>query len=1148
VKLDRAEDTFAREYLFQTKVGARYYFALDSIFGRGELRLRGDFSTLHLTGLTNHQAIDQRQPQIFQISDPDPQVDGSIQGVSYFARESYDVALGSSTTPPFIITCTNLSSGNILVFALATNALGTVTFVAPVHLEVTPRNDAFTNADVISGYEFYIEGTTANATAERGERLHGGARNSRWWSWTAPASGRVTLSGVVKHATYGIAIYTGDEMRNLTRVRERREATSLSFDAVGGTTYRIAIACRKARSSIRFYALGTLRTLDIISPANGSSFTDIETVPLAIKTTEKAEDIERVEYLVNQTVIALATNAPFASVWTNALPGNHCITARAIRRDGLTPVPSEVCTTILPANDFFTNATVVLTNYAVLTGWFYVATAEAGEPALHSNYNHTVWWSWTAPTDGVLVIAPAAPSPSTIFGAFVGNSIKALTLVATGRLSSPFDPTGGRFRLMVTNGVRYHISAASSRDANATFRLQFYARPANDSFAERSPIIGNSNLLHAQFVGATSEPNEPATEFSQTNTLWWTWTAPTPGAVSITAVQPEFNPLAVYWSNSLTSLIPVQDLRVVSGETLQLRVWNNSWSTETADIQFLFEPVADNDAFALRYPIIGTNEILYGDSAAATLEPDEPAHASYGVARSLWWTWSAPSNGDVRVNSLDGFAAFAIYEGASLGTLTRITTGVASSVFRALAGHSYHFAVDVGNFHSRPGTWQLAFFAASSNDDFQQATLISSASVQIPLTMAGASRESGEPSFGPADQRSVWFRWTATNTALMLAACADALVGVFVGEKIDQLTPIGSRNYDDAALFNAIATSNYWIRVAGPSNYLFDVASRDFIVKAFTPPANDLFAAAERLTNNVGHVSIDNWGATTENGELTNRFSVRRTLWYRWIAPSSGWLTLRNTNLFDSISFRLFTGTNIGGLFDVYSVSSYLRLPVWAGEDYRLQVDRENGAGGSISFDYLFEPAPANDEFENAFLLTTLPALLEGNTVTATTEGQPYYTASRFVDRDLWWRWIAPSNGVAILTNLTDVANLVRVFTGTTRGNRVLIATNWPAALYQPFLSFNASAGTAYSILVSGRYTNDAVKWQLSFPAGGTPASFASAKGSGEVQVSFVIEFSTNLVNWIPVETNHYSRYLQDFIHSAPKDFSSGFYRERRNK
>lgn len=121
------------------------------------------------------------------------------------------------------------------------------------------RRDDFADARPISGASGRSVFNNAGYTKEAGEPTHssygttGGA--SAWAVWTAPATGDWTFRLSGREPKWNdpldtqLAVYTGDSVDNLTRVaanddanrNERDRSSRVSFGAVAGTAYRIAM-------------------------------------------------------------------------------------------------------------------------------------------------------------------------------------------------------------------------------------------------------------------------------------------------------------------------------------------------------------------------------------------------------------------------------------------------------------------------------------------------------------------------------------------------------------------------------------------------------------------------------------------------------------------------------------------------------------------------------------------------------------------------------------------------------------------------------------------------------------------------------------------------------------------------------------------
>ena len=108
-----------------------------------------------------------------------------------------------------------------------------------------------------------------------------------------------------------------------------------------------------------------------------------------------------------------------------------------------------------------------------------------------------------------------------------------------------------------------------------------------------------------------------------------------------------------------------------------------------------------NDMFINRFTLAGTSGSTSATSLLATKETGEPNHAGNSGGSSVWWKWTAPSSGQVSLDTKgSGFSTLlAVYTGKSVSALTSIAsnssaTGASSLLYEALAGTEYEIAVD----------------------------------------------------------------------------------------------------------------------------------------------------------------------------------------------------------------------------------------------------------------------------------------------------------------------------------------------------------------------------------------------------------------------------------------------------------------------
>jgi len=190
---------------------------------------------------------------------------GSISSVAFY-RESNGITglqVGSDTLVPGAVqngttwstsaATSALAAGTYTYYVQATDpSANTATASAALTLNpvvVTPANDNFASATVLSGSSLTVTGSTVNATKQSGEPSHAGntGGHSIWYYWTAPASGTATINTSGSNFDTLLGVYTGTSVSALTKKSSNDDATrsvvysKVSFKVTAGTTYRIAV-------------------------------------------------------------------------------------------------------------------------------------------------------------------------------------------------------------------------------------------------------------------------------------------------------------------------------------------------------------------------------------------------------------------------------------------------------------------------------------------------------------------------------------------------------------------------------------------------------------------------------------------------------------------------------------------------------------------------------------------------------------------------------------------------------------------------------------------------------------------------------------------------------------------------------------------
>jgi outer membrane protein assembly factor BamB/subtilisin family serine protease len=121
-------------------------------------------------------------------------------------------------------------------------------------INTTPNNDNFAQPEILSGPSVSVLGANVNASRQAGEpRILGNTGgHSLWYSWTAPSSGTVQVSGYSYDFVPEVAVYTGSSLTSLSTVSSATgsalagSTTAISeclctINATAGTTYLISV-------------------------------------------------------------------------------------------------------------------------------------------------------------------------------------------------------------------------------------------------------------------------------------------------------------------------------------------------------------------------------------------------------------------------------------------------------------------------------------------------------------------------------------------------------------------------------------------------------------------------------------------------------------------------------------------------------------------------------------------------------------------------------------------------------------------------------------------------------------------------------------------------------------------------------------------
>ena len=222
----------------------------------------------------------------------------------------------------------------------------------------------------------------------------------------------------------------------------------------------------------------------------------------------------------------------------------------------------------------------------------------------------------------------------------------------------------------------------------------------------------------------------------------------------------------------------------------------------------------------------------YRDTTSATWSPTDPydCHSN----GSVWYAFTPETDIVLEANTIGSNydTTLAAYTG-TLGSLSLVPGacnddyyGLQSRVtFQTNAGTTYYFLVGRCCGSGGDGGGSLVFTVEEilppPNDDFVDATAVSSIPFTDTTTTEGATLEPGEPQPGCPYEHggSIWYAFTPLETASVMAEISwsyfSPYLGIYTGDSLGDLTEIDSRCWDNRLAFQASAGTTYYIQVGG---------------------------------------------------------------------------------------------------------------------------------------------------------------------------------------------------------------------------------------------------------------------------------------------------------------------------------------------
>ena len=528
-----------------------------------------------------------------------------------------------------------------------------------------PLNDTFANRAVIysswPSATNWISGSLSNATSETGEPFIDGVSSGQtvWGTWTAPSNGIVTLSINADTFSPLLTVYTGSvpllypPTLGVFPGSAITESVFTNLSLIASNNY---LACYehsecgchwRERNQITFHvASGQAYQICVDSAIITDASWVLQNVPVGDPVPAGAIWARMQEFGSGYWSLYVPV------LTTNVLAGGNV-------QLGLQFTPA-------PKNDDFVNR-IKLSGSRVFTNASNAgATKELGEPNHSGNSGgSSVWYSWTAPASGRVTLStnevPAYAPPSSsdggfglgvitvwngppgppncgneidqnpppvfypVFAAYTGTAVASLT--SANGLPAALAAFPNMVEFDAVKGQTYQI--AFDGNMGTTGDIPFYlelTQPAsNDSFAKRIPLHGIYVEATGYNAGATHQTGEPVFGSSSGKTVWWSWTAPVSGTVSIDLGGSDYAfPVAVFTGATLGKLQMVSEnsggvsFEAIAGQIYQIAISDFGGLTGVIDLK-LEAPIVELPLLRVTKNSFNSAQLFYAASAGQVI-------------------------------------------------------------------------------------------------------------------------------------------------------------------------------------------------------------------------------------------------------------------------------------------------------------------------------------------------------------------------------------------------------------------------------------------------------------------------------------------------------------------------------------------------
>jgi outer membrane protein assembly factor BamB/subtilisin family serine protease len=256
------------------------------------------------------------------------------------------------------------------------------------------------------------------------------------------------------------------------------------------------------------------------------------------------------------------------------------------------------------------------------------------------------------------------------------------------------------------------------------------------------------------------------------------------------------------------------------------------------------------------------------------------------------------------------------------------------------------------------------------NDDFRDRARLQGELIQVRAASQGGTVEAGEPTHVGGAGGTLWWTWTAATSGTVnidtQGSGFDTVLAVYTGTDLGALTLVEANDnraggqVTSSVTFQARAGITYQIVVGGKA-----AETGLVLLNLGSIPANDNFADALVLTQQNPIITATNSKASAQSGEPAHAgLAARRSLWYRWTAPSSARYHATAGSAQLSPIIAVYTGDTLGALTpiasdvsplpDAETKSAIASFDAVAGRTYSIAVDSASVGSIELNGEFTF--------------------------------------------------------------------------------------------------------------------------------------------------------------------------------------------------